>query len=199
MIAPWVLEWISHYGPPAIFVLLALGVVGLPVPDELLMTFIGSLIYRGDLPMIPSVLAALGGAMTGISMSYALGRGAGHVLIKHGHYFHVTPQRIERTHAWFERFGKWTLILGYFIPGVRHLTAFVAGSSRLHLGAFALFAYAGALLWVATFLTLGYVLGERWHHALGHVVIAMKIAATAALLIGIVVWTIYWRRRAHGR
>ena len=53
--------------------------------------------------------------------------------------------------------GKWALIIGYFIPGVRHLTGYVAGGLRLPWRYFALFAYSGALLWVSLFIGAGYV------------------------------------------
>ncbi len=43
-----VLEWITQYGYLAIFCLLMFGIVGLPVPDETLLTFSGYLIYKGS-------------------------------------------------------------------------------------------------------------------------------------------------------
>lgn len=43
------------------------------------------------------------------------------------------------------------LIVGYFLPGVRHITAYLAGMSAMKYGKFAAFAYTGALLWSLTF------------------------------------------------
>ena len=42
-----ILAWITHYGYGAIFCLLALGIVGLPAPDETLLAFSGYLVSRG--------------------------------------------------------------------------------------------------------------------------------------------------------
>jgi membrane protein DedA with SNARE-associated domain len=84
------------------------------------------------------------------------------VIVKYGRYVHFTPERLEYVHGWFERVGRWGLFFGYFIPGVRHFTALVAGTSMLEYPIFALFAYSGGLVWVSTFLTLGYFLGEEW-------------------------------------
>jgi membrane protein DedA with SNARE-associated domain len=53
-------------------------------------------------------------------------------------------------------------MFGYFLPGVRHLTAYVAGTSQFSFAVFALFAYTGALLWPVTFLSVGYIAGEEW-------------------------------------
>jgi membrane protein DedA with SNARE-associated domain len=159
-----VLAWIAEYGYLAVFLLLAFGIVGLPIPDETLLTFTGYLIYKGHLSPWLAFGSALCGSASGITVSYALGRRFGIALIhRFGKYLHLTPERIERAHQWFERIGHWALTFGYFIPGVRHLTAYAAGISDLEPRSFATFAYMGSVLWVTTFLSLGYFLGERWH------------------------------------
>ena len=55
---------------------------------------------------------------------------------------------------WFRCFGRWLLAFGYFIPGVRHVTALAAGSA-LDYETFARYAYPGAVLWSCTFVALG--------------------------------------------
>jgi membrane protein DedA with SNARE-associated domain len=153
--------WISLYGSWALFVLLALGILALPVPEETLMILAGILMRNGDLPMTPTIVASYAGAVCGITMSYGVGRSIGLYLItRYGSKIGLSQQRLEMVHQWFERFGKWTLFFGYFVPGVRHFTGFIAGTSYLHYGAFALFAYTGAFAWVSTFLSIGYFLGE---------------------------------------
>ena len=156
-------SWLSAVGAPALFALLALGVVGLPIPDETLLALAGVLIGQGRLQPVPAALAAIGGAMTGITVSYGLGRFAGlPLLLRYGARVHVDTVLITRTERWFERAGKWMLTCGYFIPGVRHVTAVVAGASKLHVRTFMVFAYLGAVLWVSCFLTIGYVFGDEW-------------------------------------
>jgi membrane protein DedA with SNARE-associated domain len=63
---------------------------------------------------------------------------------------------------WFERVGHWALLIGYYIAGVRHFSAIVAGTSGLKWPSFALYAYTGAALWVTTFLSIGYLVGDKW-------------------------------------
>ena len=190
-----VLTWITQYGYLAIFLLLALGIVGLPVPDETLLTFTGYLIYKGHLSPPLAFASALGGSASGITASYALGRVFGLGLLhRFGKYLHLTPERLERTHQWFERIGHWALTFGYFIPGVRHLTAYAAGISGLEAHRFATFAYAGAILWVASFLSLGYLLGERWQTVeknIDHYLVILTIAF-GVLLLGYLIWR-KWR------
>lgn len=192
------LHWVSVYGYAGIFTLLLLGIVGLPVPDETLLTLTGYLIYRGELHLLPAFGAALGGSLCGITISYALGHTAGLYLVeKYGPRFHFTAERLEQVHAWFRRIGRWTLTVGYFIPGVRHFTAYVAGASKLEAPMFALYAYAGALLWCTTFIGLGYFLGERWDSVSGQAHrIALVGCAVAAVAGGMIFW---WRRRRDRR
>jgi membrane protein DedA with SNARE-associated domain len=136
-----VTSWLSAYGAPALFALLALGVVGLPVPDETLLTLAGVLIGQGRLHALTAVAAAIGGAISGITLSYGLGRFAGlPLLLRYGSRLHVDATVIARVRRWYDRAGKWLLAGGYFIPGVRHLTALVAGASKLSVGTFMGFA-----------------------------------------------------------
>src|SRR5205823_5294480 len=160
------LGWVTQYGAISLFFLMALGIIGLPIPDETLLVFSGYLIYQGKLNPVFTFAMAFAGAVTGITVSYALGRKYGHKLIhKYGPYFHFTEERFWKVHNWFERIGRWSLFFGYYIAGVRHFTAMVAGASELEYPRFALFAYAGAFTWVACFLSIGYFVGDQWARA----------------------------------
>ncbi len=191
-------HWVAQYGYAGIFFLLLLGIVGLPVPDEWLLTFAGYQVFSNNLRLLPTFAFASLGSMCGITISYGLGRSVGLFVIHHyGRLFRITPEELDRVHAWFDRFGTWTLLIGYFIPGVRHLTAVVAGTSKLHPLLFSIFAYSGAMIWAATFIGLGYYFGDRWSQVLKHVqrhlVIFTWIAL--ALLVICLVWRYCGRRK----
>jgi membrane protein DedA with SNARE-associated domain len=183
--------WIGQYGDGAIFVLLMLGVVGLPIPDETLLVYCGYEISKGVLNPVTTFLAALAGSWCGISLSYTIGRTAGlGVVHKFGKYLHITDERLNKVHAWFDRVGHWALFIGYYIAGVRHFTAIVAGTSKLKFTHFIAFAWTGGLVWVCTFLTLGYFLGENWeriaeniHHGLLYFSIVVLVAVAVYILI----------------
>jgi membrane protein DedA with SNARE-associated domain len=190
-----VLGWITQYGYLAIFSLLMLGIVGLPVPDETLLTFVGYLVYRGNLSLAAAYLTALAGSLCGITLSYTLGRIFGLPLIhRYGRYVRITEEHVTKAHTWFERVGHWGLTFGYFVPGVRHLTAYAAGMSAVTPHMFALFAYAGGAIWVGTFVGLGMVLGERWHAVEANIHRYLLWATLAAVAVGLGYWL--WRRRA---
>ena len=190
-------HWISHYGYFGIFSLLVMGIVGLPVPDEWLLTFTGFLIYKQTLQPVPAVIAGILGSACGITVSYTIGRTLGiYVLKKYGKYFHITEKRLDLTHRWFARVGTWALLIGYFIPGVRHFTAIVAGTSKLRPIAFGAFAYTGACLWVTTFVSVGYFFGEKWSQVLDEV--ERHLAGLAWLAVIVVVIYILLRYPFRG-
>jgi len=192
----WITTWIATYGYVAIFFLLMLGIVGLPIPDETIMVYCGFLISKGTLNPVGVAIAAVAGSWCGITVSYFLGRTLGvGVVHRFGKYMHVTDERLEKVNEWFRKAGHWTLFIGYYIAGVRHFTALVAGTSRLNFGTFALYAWSGGLVWVGIFLTLGYYLGEKWQVIADAIHRDLLWASLVLLgLVGIVL-LIRWKRR----
>ena len=193
-----VLAWIAQYGYLAIFSLLVLGIVGLPVPDETLLTFTGFLVFQGHLSLPLAFLAGWGGSACGISLSYVLGRTFGLALIhRYGRYLRIREEHVEKAHAWFHRAGHWSLTFGYFIPGVRHFTAYAAGMSELEYPTFALFAYSGAALWAGSFIALGFFLGDRWEAVQANIHHYLAAGAVAGVILGAayLVWWKWFRNR----
>ena len=136
--------------------------------------------------------------MCGVTVSYGLGRSAGlFVVNRYGRLLRLTRKDLDRLHAWFDRFGKWTLVVGYFIPGFRHLTAVVAGTSKMEYRRFALFAYSGALVWSSAFIGLGYGFGEQWTYAL-HKIQRHLFFCVLAAFIAVLVVSFRWYRKRRG-
>jgi membrane protein DedA with SNARE-associated domain len=190
-----VFQWISTYGYGAIFLLLMLGVVGLPIPDETLLVFCGALISQGKLNREGAFFSALAGSWCGISLSYTIGRTLGlGVVHRYGKYLHLTEERLNQVHGWFDRAGHWALMFGYFIAGVRHFTAIIAGTSKLEFSVFMRYAWTGGLLWVTAFLTLGYFVGENWKR-IAESVHMYVLYGSVVLLIGAAVYYLICRKR----
>ena len=185
-------HWIDLYGYVGLFFALVFGIVGLPVPDESLLTLSGYLISVGRFQFIPTFCVATLGSLSGITCSYWIGRAGGYRLIhKYGPRIHLTEARILAVNQWFDRIGKWTLTVGYFIPGVRHFTALIAGASNLRYPVFAAFAYAGGIIWTLTFISLGYSLGATWSQNFhSGYRIPMAIAALVLCLAVALIWVI---------
>ncbi len=197
------MEWLTRYGYVGLFLGLLLEIVGLPIPGETMLTAAGYLIDKGRLSFPASLAVSLAGSLCGITLSYTLGRTLGYRLIhRWGPKVGLTEARLAKGHDWFERIGKWTLTLGYFVPGVRHLSGLVAGASGLEYPVFALFAYPGGVLWVASFLSLGYYFGEEWGGVSAPVRRGLAVGAVVVAGLGLLwgVWALARRlRRTSGR
>lgn len=178
----YITYFVSHYGYLAIFILLAPGIFGIPLPDELLLTFVGYLALRGDLRLTPTLAVVVAGAILGITLDYWVGRAAGAKLIKGpGACFRLRADRFRRLQERLHRYGGWGLCLGYFIPGVRHWLAIAAGITKFPLAGFTLFAYAGALAWSLLYTFLGYCWGQE------AVLLAERIGAHCHMAVGLIV------------
>jgi membrane protein DedA with SNARE-associated domain len=184
--------WLTQYGSFALFGLLALGIILLPIPDETLLILAGVFASKGKLLLLPTIIASFAGSMCGITVSFLLGAGFGKYLINHyGGWIGFTQSKRDMVYSWFKRYGKWTLVFGYFIPGVRHLTGVLAGMGKLEYPQFALFAYSGAAIWASTFLSLGYFLGDYWVQMIEN----LEISSDTLLLVFLVIITIYIIKR----
>jgi membrane protein DedA with SNARE-associated domain len=156
-------HFISQYGYIAIFFLLTLGIIGLPVPDEVLMTYLGYVTSIGKLNYFLTVTAGIGGSMVGITISYILGLKLGEPFIrKYGSKFFIKEKAVKKTKLLFQKHGSIMLFACYFIPGVRHVAAYLAGITGYKYKLFAIFAYSGSIVWVLVFVTLGNRLGSNW-------------------------------------
>ena len=163
-----VAQWITNYGYVGIFFLLIFGIIGLPIPDEWLLVISGYLAFKNVLGLFPTLVIAAMGSAGGLTVSYMLGRTSGGFIIRrYGRWLSIDDQKIQRVQHWFENLGRWVLVVGPFIPGVRNLMGYVAGASKLGIRVFMRFAYTGALISSATFVSFGYFVGRHvsWNYS----------------------------------
>jgi len=111
-------------------------------------------------PAIVAVIAAAAvGAVLGGQTGYLIGRRAGPALFNRPDSRLFKQSYVERTHAYFERFGPRTLVLARFVPIVRTFAAPAAGVGRMSAPTFAVWNLLGGLLWAVAVPLLGYALG----------------------------------------
>ena len=187
-------ELVARYGYFAIFGLLMLGIVGPLIPDETILVFAGILARQRRLDYLAALAAGYGGSLCGITVSYLLGRNGLVYLLERIPLTRMSSAKyLARANEWFARYGRWTLFFGYFVVGVRHFTAVVAGVSRLRLAHFAIYAYTGGLIWVVSFVSLGYFLGDEWERV-GHELNRGAAGVAIAVVVCALGW-LWWKRR----
>lgn len=153
----------GEYGPwlYAILFLIVFCETGLVVtpflPGDSLLFAAGALAATG--PLNVHVLAALliVAAILGDTVNYTIGRRLGDRVSR---WKVVKPEYLDRTTAFYERYGAKTIVLARFVPIVRTFAPFVAGMAKMNYRTFVTYNVVGALVWVLSFLYAGYFFGN---------------------------------------
>ena len=154
-------EWILLYGN-LIYVILFLiiftetGIVIWPwLPGDSLLFIAGAVAAVGSMNIVILLIVCITAAILGNTSNYFIGKYFGERALKlkiRGKQL-VKQEHLDRTHAFYEKYGP--------VPIIRTISPFVAGVGKMSYGKFTLYNIAGALLWVPSFLILGYLLGEH--------------------------------------
>ncbi|MEY8749430.1 DedA family protein [Alkalicoccobacillus gibsonii] len=149
-------QLIENYGYAAIFIVLALGLFSLPIPDEVLVLLVGYLTKMGLLNYNVSLVTVFTGSLIGMLISYMIGKKIGRPLLDWlSKWFKLSPKWSNKAENWIDKHGAPALIVSYFVPGMRHVAGYFCGISRLSLKTYTLYAGTSALFWSVIFLTVG--------------------------------------------
>lgn len=176
-------------------VLVACG-LGVPLPEDISLITGGYLAHQGAVLLPVMMGVGFVGILVGDSFIYLAGRRIGTKVGQHG-FFHrlVTPEKRARVEGLFHKHGEKIVMIARFLPGVRAVTYFSAGSARMKYWKFILWDGLAALLSAPLFVYLGFRFGDEFDF------IARKLrqgeyALAAAILVGIVALILFRRRRA---
>jgi len=107
--------------------------------------------------LFPVLLSA---AILGDTANYWIGAKLGPRLLRNPNSKILKKEYLDKTHAFFERYGGKTIILGRFVPFVRTFAPFLAGVGEMHYRRFLEFNVVGGLAWVSLFVWTGYFFGR---------------------------------------
>ena len=140
------------------------GVVVMPfLPGDSLLFAAGMLAAQpNELNVWIMILLLLIAAITGDSLNYSIGKHFGMRVTKFKLFGKqiIKEEQIEKTHAFYEKYGSKTIVIARFVPIVRTLAPFVGGIGRMHYGTFLTYNVIGAFLWVVGITLAGYFLGN---------------------------------------
>ncbi|MFE9655974.1 DedA family protein [Micromonospora sp. NPDC006431] len=160
----WVAGVLDAMGALGVALLVALENVVPPIPSEIVLAMAGYLCAEGRFNVVLIVLAATAGSLLGAVLLYWLGAALGEERLKRwlDHVPLVDRADLEKADRWFERYGRWAVLVGRLVPVVRSLVSVPAGANRLPLGEFLLLTTLGSGVWNALIVGLGFALGSRW-------------------------------------
>lgn len=140
--------------------------VGFFLPGDSLLVVSGLFAAAGKLNVGLVLLAFFLGSVIGDSTGYWTGRVMGKTLFNRESSWVFKPSRVEKAHAFFEKYGVKTVILARFIPIVRTFAPLVVGAAQMPYSRFLPFSIIGALLWIPSMVLAGYFLGGVIERAL---------------------------------
>ncbi|MBY8873440.1 DedA family protein [Micromonospora sp. PLK6-60] len=160
----WVASVIDSLGAAGVAFLVALESIIPPIPSEIVLAMAGYLAHEGRFNVVLIVLAATVGSLVGALVLYWLGAALGEERLKRwlDHIPLVDRSDLEKADRWFERHGRWAVLIGRLVPVVRSLVSVPAGANRMRMSEFVLFTTLGSGVWNTLIVGLGYVLGSRW-------------------------------------
>jgi membrane protein DedA with SNARE-associated domain len=147
--------------------LMAVESAGIPFPSELIMPLAGWMLVEakgGGWPLL--FLAGFYGALGNLLGSWVAYwvslKGGRPLLLKYGKYVLLTRHEIERTEAWFARYGEWAVFFSRLLPVVRTFISIPAGIARMNFWKFSVYTFAGSFPWSLGLAYGGFLLGENW-------------------------------------
>ncbi len=190
---------ITDWGYAGIFLIVILGNIGLPVPEETVLAIAGYLVWSGRLQLLPVLIVALVSAVAGDSLGYWLGRRYGRAAVERYARWLLKPGRVVIAESFIRRYGALAVCVARFVGGFRFLAGPLAGAVGLPFRSFLRGNVLGAVLFVPYAVGIGYGIGyglgpyvAQVQHALGgigHMVLVVGVIAVVVLFA----WRIAWR------
>ncbi len=136
--------------------------VGFFLPGDTLLFAAGVLVKKGtfDQPLWLVIAVEAVAAIVGNLVGYEIGRRGGPAVFNKPDSRLFKPDYVERTQAFFDRYGALAIVLGRFVPVVRTFITVMAGAGRMQFRTYATYTVLGGLLWTVSVTMLGYFLGN---------------------------------------
>ncbi|MEH7356094.1 DedA family protein [Neobacillus drentensis] len=155
------LSLIHNFGYAALFFALWLGIVGMPIPDEVVVMTGGAVTANGLLHLLPAFVLTYLGVISGLSLGYILGRIFGTTVLERLHRRKKLTKWLNFSETLVYKYGSFALCISYFFPIIRHVMPYVIGINKITFKRYALFSFTTGFVWTSIFFTVGYSVGDH--------------------------------------
>ena len=183
----------ARTGYLAVFLLITVETMGLPVPGETALVAAAVAANKGSLQIEVLIAVAASAAIIGDNVGFLIGRRVGRrVFVRPGWFY---PQRLallDMGEPFFAKHGPKAVFLGRWFAGLRIASAWLAGMNRMRWRTFLFWNALGGVCWAAGVGLGAYFAGEAFIHLVSRV----GIAGGAVIALALVAF-LYWRHRRH--
>mgnify|MGYP001464018789 CR=1 FL=1 len=129
------------------------------LPGDSLLFAAGTLAGAGLLNLLNSYLVLLFAAILGDSVNYWIGHYLGTKVFKRENSRFFKKEYLDKTSAFYEKYGGKTIVIARFLPIIRTFAPFVAGVGKMNYSKFFLYNVLGGFIWVSSLVFAGFFLG----------------------------------------
>ena len=166
----------------------------IPIPSEAILCFSGAMIKidpSHGFSVIAVALTGVAGDLAGASLAYWVGHKGGRPFLnKYGKYVLIRKSDIDRSEAYFGKFGEVTALFSRMVPLIRAFSALPAGISKMNYGRFLVFSLLGSLPWCFGLTYAGFSLGAHWE-SVQKVLHKADLGVSVLIVAGLAFWI--WR------
>jgi len=156
-----ILSLIEQYGWSIVFFGVMIQSAGIPLPAQTILIGSGFLVQLGHLKLWEVIVFATLGTVLGGPIGYWVSHKVGRPLVlRWGRYALITPSRLQRAEKFLERYGRISILLIRFIPGIKPYGGLLAGINRMQWRTFLFYNAIGGGVWTAAMILVGYFLGD---------------------------------------
>ena len=166
------------------------------LPGDSLLFAAGAVAALGGMNVHIAAALLLAAAVIGDAANFAIGKYFGEKLFAKPDSRVFKREYLDKTHAFYEKYGGKTIILARFVPIVRTFAPFVAGMGDMHYGRFIRYNIIGALMWVGLLTYAGYFFGELPVVKNNFGLVVIGIIAVSVLPMAVEIAKAKWGKKA---
>ena len=192
------LNLLYQWNYPGVFLLMTLEGATFPVPSEVVLPLTGFLVYQGKLEFWTAVLAATLGSLLGTIVDFGIGYYLGRpAVLRYGKKIRLNERHLMTTERWFANHGNAAVLLARFVPLLRTLIAFPAGTAKMKIGKFLAYSTVGIVVWDIILIYLGVLAGQNASSIVYFLDATLPLIGYAA--VGGIIVAVWLLSRRHGK
>ncbi|HVN91226.1 MAG TPA: DedA family protein [Candidatus Binataceae bacterium] len=195
-------DWLATWGYLGVFLLVFLGNLGIPVPEETVLLAAGFMAGRNELELRTLYLVGVTSAVSGDCCGFGFGRLGGQRLFERlAQRFRFVRDRYNRLQEFFHIHGNKAVFMARFIAGARFMAGPIAGAAGMPFWRFLGWNMMGAIVWCTLVITVGYLVGDEleWVEHVAHRASHWMEAALVLVILGAFLYWLWDRTQSASR